>query len=117
MPSREDEAQSVICNAYEGMMVALGPNRVTFLVRDEDTGGRYSLTEFTLAPPPAPGPPMHVHKAEDEAGYVLEGELDVTISERTTRATVGTYFSVPRDTLHTVATPPGFEGYWGSRHS
>jgi len=68
---------------------------------------------------------MHVHKAEEEAGYVLEGELDVTISERTTRATVGTFFLVPKGTLHTVAnpgpgpatalfllTPPGFEGYW-----
>src|ERR687885_549335 len=115
----------IIAAAEEGKTVSLGPNRVTFLLRAEQTAGHYSLTEFTLAPPPAPGPPMHVHKAEDELTYVLEGELEFVLEERSERASVGSFFLVPKGTPHTlrnlgpgaakilvVLTPPGFEGYW-----
>ena len=60
----------------------MGSNIVTFQLTGEETGGRYSLTEFVLAAPPAPGPPMHVHEAESEATYVLEGELLLTLKEK-----------------------------------
>src|SRR5919199_1618946 len=115
----------VIANTNGAKTVSLGPNRVAFLLRAEQTAGHYSLTEFTLAPPPAPGPPMHVHKAEDELTYVLEGELEFVLEERSERASVGSFFLVPKGTPHTlrnlgpgaakilvVLTPPGFEGYW-----
>jgi quercetin dioxygenase-like cupin family protein len=59
--------------------VMLGPNRVTFLLGGSDTGGRFALTEFVMAPPPAPGPPLHVHAAEEEAVYLIDGQLKVTL--------------------------------------
>ena len=109
----------------EAKTVALGANIVTFLARREDTVGIYSLTEFTLAPPPTPGPPLHLHKDAHEALYILEGELDVTLGEQTRRMTTGSFVYVPRGMWHTLAnpgpgptkllimlTPPGYEGYW-----
>ena len=32
--------------------IQLGPNKVTFLISGEETGGIFSLTEFEAAPPP-----------------------------------------------------------------
>jgi oxalate decarboxylase/phosphoglucose isomerase-like protein (cupin superfamily) len=68
---------------------------------------------------------MHVHKAEDEFTYVLEGELEFVLEERSEKASVGSFFLVPKGTPHTLRnlgpsaarilvllTPPGFEGYW-----
>lgn len=124
--SSEEQAQaSIIANTNEAKTVSLGPNRVAFLLRGEQTKGHYSLTEFTLAPPPAPGPPMHVHKAEDELTYVLEGEVEFVLEDRSERASVGSFFLVPKGTPHTLSnqgpgaarilvilTPPGFERYW-----
>jgi len=64
------EAQPpLIANTNEAKTVSLGPNRVAFLLRGQQTKGLYSLTEFTLASPPAPGPPVHIHNAEDELTY------------------------------------------------
>jgi quercetin dioxygenase-like cupin family protein len=115
----------LIADTNEAKTVTLGPNRVAFLLRGQQTKGLYSLTEFTLAAPPAPGPPVHSHSAEDELTYVLEGELEFVLGERSERGPVGSFFLVPRGTPHTlrnlgpgaarilvVLTPPGFEGYW-----
>jgi quercetin dioxygenase-like cupin family protein len=115
----------IIANTNEVKTVSLGPNRVAFLLRGEQTAGHYSLTEFTIAPPPAPGPPMHIHKAEDKLTYVLEGEIEFIFVERSERASVGSFFLVSKGTPHTlrslgagaarilvVLTPPGFESYW-----
>ncbi len=64
--------------------VMLGPNRVAFLLGGTDTAGAFSLTEFVMAPPPAPGPPLHVHTVEEETIYLLDGQLSVTLRERIT---------------------------------
>jgi quercetin dioxygenase-like cupin family protein len=109
----------------EAKTVALGNNIVTFLASREDTAGVYSLTEFTILPPPIPSAPLHVHRDADEATYVLEGELQVTLGEQSMRAPKGSFFYVPKGMPHTIAntgpgavkilvilTPPGYEGYW-----
>ena len=67
----------------------LGPSRATFPLSGDETGGRYSLTEFTMAPPPAPGPPPHIHEDADEAIYVLEGTLEMGIGEQSLIGSAG----------------------------
>ncbi|HEX9038779.1 MAG TPA: cupin domain-containing protein [Ktedonobacterales bacterium] len=103
----------------------LGPNRAAFTLSGDETGGRYSLTEFTMAPPPAPGPPPHIHEDADEAIYVLEGMLEMTVGDQRLTGSAGAVMLVPKGTLHALAnagsgptrfliilSPPGYEGFW-----
>lgn len=63
------------------------------------TGGAYSLFEATTHP--GSGPPPHVHHREDEAYYVLEGEYEFMVDDRTIKAGAGSLIYVPKGTLHT----------------
>jgi len=105
--------------------VHMGSNIVTFVLSGDETGGAYSLTEFIIAAPPSPGPPIHIHGMGDEAAYVLEGELEFRLGEQTIKASAGSVIFVPKGTSHNVTnlgpgqakimiilSPPGFEGYW-----
>jgi quercetin dioxygenase-like cupin family protein len=53
------------------------------------------------------GPPPHLHHREDEAFYVLEGQMTVTCGEQTWTATPGSFVLLPRGIPHafTVAAP------------
>ena len=69
-------------------------------------GGDQTRGAFTLLEQLAPAgfaPPPHIHRAEDEAFYVLEGELTVTCGNRTWSAAPGTFVLLPRDIPHTFA--------------
>ncbi len=112
-------------------LVAPGGGESVWLVGDlievklsaQDTGGAYSMIEETT--PPGGGPPPHLHRDEDEALYVLEGEVEFLLGEDTIPAGVGTCVHIPRGTLHTfknvgtspsrvlaVLTPGGFERFF-----
>ncbi len=124
--STADAAVVGILRAPEDVeRVALGPNEVVFPLAGDETGGRLSLTEFVMAPPPAPGPPPHAHEDADETVYVLDGTLEMTIGERALTGTAGAVMFVPRGIFHGLAnpgpgparmlvilTPPGYEGFW-----
>ena len=88
----------------------------------QDTAGAYSLIEANIT---GGGPPQHIHKAEEEAFYILEGEVNIKIGEETIRATVGSFVVIPRGTVHTfwnagptpskllvIFSPPGFEQFF-----
>src|ERR1700746_3807186 len=53
--------------------VALG----SILLTGEDTGGAYCLLDMRVAP--GKGVPRHIHTREDEALFVLSGELEVSV--------------------------------------
>ena len=70
----------------------------TFLVTGEESGGAYFAMEAYL--PPGGGPPPHIHTREDETFYLLEGEVEFLLGERTIVAGPGDFISVPRGTVH-----------------
>jgi quercetin dioxygenase-like cupin family protein len=86
----------------------------------DDTGGQMTIVEVT-EPPGAEGP-LHVHHREDEAFWVLEGEVTLQIGERLIEARAGDYAFGPRNIPHRytvgasgcrmlfICTPGGFEG-------
>src|SRR5215472_13564300 len=87
-----------------------------------DTGGAYCMLEVSLAPGMAV--PRHTHTREDEAYFVLAGELAVTVGEKTFVLRPGDTLLAPRDIPHQlrnsgnttnhyllVFSPSGFEEF------
>jgi mannose-6-phosphate isomerase-like protein (cupin superfamily) len=54
---------------------------------------------------PRRGVPLHLHRSEDEAWYVLEGALRFRYGEREFEATAGSGVLLPRGTPHTFWNP------------
>lgn len=80
---------------------------LTLKVVGTDTSGAFAVLEEIT--PPQGGPPPHMHSREDETFYVLEGELEFRVSDRTILATAGSVIYGPRGILHTfknVGTTP-----------
>ena len=113
---------NLVLGPGEGKVVLVPGHKVTHKITGEDTDGRYSLLEVELN---GDGPPQHIHKNEDEAFYVLEGEIQVLLEERTVIAKAGAFVRIPRGTRHTFArvemknarllamfTPAGFEKFF-----
>lgn len=89
-----------------------------------DTHGAYTLIEVT-GNPGLPGPPPHVHHNEDEAFYVLEGEVELTVEGAVSTAGPGSFVNLPRGTAHAfrnagekavrllaLITPAGLENFF-----
>ena len=51
--------------------------------------------------PPRPIAPLHLHRHDDEAWYVLQGTLGVRIGDKDVQAEAGSAVLVPRVTPHT----------------
>jgi quercetin dioxygenase-like cupin family protein len=86
----------------EGKTVSVLGEQYTYKALGADTGGAYGLVE-TTAPARSAGPPPHIHHTEDEAFYVLAGELTLLIGDQVRKASTGTFAFVPRGALHTVS--------------
>lgn len=87
-----------VLNAGQGRSVWVVGDLYTFLATGEDTSGAYAMIHATV--PPGSGPPPHIHRREDEAFFVLEGELSFHIDGRSMAATNGTWATLPIGTLH-----------------
>jgi mannose-6-phosphate isomerase-like protein (cupin superfamily) len=72
---------------------------VEFLARSADTP-RFNLAIVTIQPR-RHGPPPHRHTAEDDAFYMLEGELVFTADDGEVVAGPGTFVLVPPGVEHT----------------
>jgi len=93
---------AVVLGAGEGKALSVLGDSYTYKAAKEDTAGAYALVEHTVA---GDGPPPHIHTAEEEAFYVLEGELNVLVWDRTVTATTGAFVLVPHGTVHTFSKP------------
>ena len=83
------------------------------------TGGLMSILEITE--PPNSAAPLHVHHREDEAFWILEGDVTFEVGDTTIECHAGDYAFGPRDIPHRftvgpdgcrmlfILTPGGFE--------
>jgi len=71
---------------------------MTTVASTAETGGAYSLTEHLVTA--ASNPPMHVQVAEDEAFYILDGEVEFEVDGQVAVATAGTFAFVARGAAH-----------------
>jgi putative tryptophan/tyrosine transport system substrate-binding protein len=104
----------------------LGPvggeaNTAEILATREQTGGAFGVWRYTS--PLGGGPPLHIHRTEDEFFYVLSGEFNFQLGDCIKSAPTGSFVFIPKGGVHTfqhvgpgpgvllgVVTPGGFEG-------
>jgi quercetin dioxygenase-like cupin family protein len=70
------------------------------LATSESTGGMYAMLHNTA--PPGHETPYHLHHAEDEAFYVLEGEFTFVCDGNKTILGPGGYIFLPRGIPHGI---------------
>jgi quercetin dioxygenase-like cupin family protein len=73
-------------------------DRYTIKASGEETGGAFALIEAMV--PPGGGPPPHIHRREDEAFYVLEGNLRFHVDGRDIDAGAGAWITLAKGSLH-----------------
>jgi quercetin dioxygenase-like cupin family protein len=97
-------------------------SRLRILVPGETADGVFSLIEVTK--PAGSRTPPHLHADEDEAVYVLDGELTVEAGGHTVTLAAGGVATLPREAAHRLSnagagaarylllcTPAGFDAY------
>jgi len=107
----------------EGRSIWVVGDRYTIKCGGNETGGAFAMMEAIV--PPGHGPPPHIHSREDEAFYVLEGELLFHAEGRSFTATSGAWVTLARGSLHyfknkgskparmlIVVTPSGLENFF-----
>lgn len=65
-----------------------------------ETGGSYDILQLTIEPGPGITP-LHIHHENDEAMYVLDGEVTVRLDDDRHVLGAGSYAMAPRGVPHT----------------
>jgi mannose-6-phosphate isomerase-like protein (cupin superfamily) len=116
--------RAAVVRPGEGLSVRWGPAGVIRIIAGAgSTEGSFSICE--IIEPPGSGAPLHVHHAEDEAFYVLEGRIELTCGEETLTARAGDFVYAPKDVPHKYVvlgeqrarvlmlfSRPGFEAFF-----
>lgn len=95
-----------------------------YLIRSDETGGRFALIEHTI-PPRRLAAPVHTHESEDEYSYVLSGRMGAMIGDEVVEAGPGELVIKPRGIPHSfwnagdeevrlleLISPGGFDQYF-----
>ena len=105
----------------EGEGVWFADSLLNYKVTGHETYGQLALAEVRA--PRGSGSPVHTHRLEDEAWYILEGELTFWLGEESRTATTGDFVFGPRGVRHRLrvdsevarflilVTPAGFEDF------
>lgn len=72
--------------------------RITVKAGPGETGNAFS--QFEVDDPQGSGPPLHVHHKEDEAFYILEGEVTMFVGGERIDLEAGDYCFGPRGVPH-----------------
>ncbi|GGZ18716.1 quercetin 2,3-dioxygenase [Streptomyces nitrosporeus] len=109
--------------AGQGSAVWLNGDVYSVKVGHRESEGSLAVLEASV--PPGGGPPLHDHRHEDEAFYLIEGELEIYAGDETYTVRAGDFVFVPRGTVHgfkntglhtakqlLLFTPGGFERFF-----
>lgn len=72
---------------------------VEYLNTGADTGGRFGLYRWNMAPGPG-GPALHFHRTFSESFFILTGTVTLGDGAKELRASPGDYLHVPPGGLH-----------------
>lgn len=117
MPGRQPH----LVRPGEGPSVWSLGGRFTIKLDEVTSGGRLSVVEAVAFQ--STEPPLHVHRREDEAWYVLDGHMTFFVGDSVLEAPAGTFAYAPMGLPHTFtvdveptrvlvfAAPSGFEHF------
>jgi mannose-6-phosphate isomerase-like protein (cupin superfamily) len=93
---------SIFLPPNEGRKYNIGTMKAVFKADEEETQERYSVSEWWLEPN-SNGPGAHLHEANDEIFYVIEGTASLLVGEEWIEALRGAFFMIPKNTMHDFA--------------
>lgn len=121
MPSTPREPLIIRPSDRAGQPTAAGGDVYATLATGDQTDGGYFLTHSMV--PPGGGPPAHIHTREEEAFYLIAGELVFLVGDREVKVGAGSFVNVPKGLKHRFRndsdeeaellfwfTPAGIEG-------
>jgi mannose-6-phosphate isomerase-like protein (cupin superfamily) len=92
-------AGAVVVRSGEGEVLRWGPaGKVRILAGASSTDRSFSVVESIE--PPGSGAPLHVHHAEAEAFYILEGAVELVCGEGKVTGRAGDFVYTPKDVAH-----------------
>lgn len=100
MNAKDDSARQsgIFLRPGEGRSYLMGSMSALFKADGEETGNRYSISEWWLEPH-STGPGAHSHP-EDDVFYVLEGTMSFLIGNRWIDAPKGSFVLAPAGVTH-----------------
>jgi mannose-6-phosphate isomerase-like protein (cupin superfamily) len=103
MPSTRRLPRGVILlSPGEGRQYHCGPMRSVFLADGDESGDRYSVSVWWVAPRSS-GPGAHCHEANEELFYIVEGTMTFLVGDQHVDAPAGTFLRVPAGVMHDFA--------------
>jgi len=121
MSEPESQRKPYMLRRGEGVSVWSLGGRFTMKVAANDSLDQFALVEAIAFR--TTEPPLHIHHREDEAWYVLDGQMTFYVGDDTMTATAGAFVFAPRGIPHTFtvdveptrvlvfAAPAGFERF------
>jgi mannose-6-phosphate isomerase-like protein (cupin superfamily) len=92
-------ADTIHVSAHDGRRADFPGLGTRYLVRGDQTDGRFALIEHTI-PPRALAAPVHTHEDEDEYSYVLSGRMGAVVGDEVVEAGPGELVAKPRGIPH-----------------
>lgn len=86
-------------NPGEGRTYSLGRMTAIFKADEEETRQGYSISEWWLEPG-TKGPGAHLHEANDEVFYVVDGIASILLGEIWVDAPRGSFLRIPAGMIH-----------------
>jgi len=81
-------------------------------IRVSAQSGADQLSVIEQRAPQGASPLLHLHRAQDEIFYVLEGEFRLRVGDQEKRLKAGDIVLVPKGTPHTFRVESPEEGHW-----
>jgi quercetin dioxygenase-like cupin family protein len=115
------EASGYLLTPVDGAHLWFLDTRMSVKAGAAQTGGGFTLIEWSA--PAGFGPPRHQHDLEDEAFYLLAGEITVDCGDKHWTVGPGDFVFLPRGIPHSfmvagdlargllITTPAGFERF------
>ena len=92
-------------------VVRLNGEDTVLTVGGAETRGAYAV-RLNAAPPRFAAVPLHIHRAAEEAFFVLEGELTVHAAGERVEAPAGSFVLIPRGMVHAIANATSAPVRW-----